>query len=1192
LDLYGNFRSTLAAVARGAALARLPGDADVAARGQESIRLPRTGAAVPALLLVQAEPFGQRNATARGRAPDGAYIAAPYGDPHAQNSAAYADYNFGGGEPMQIDRDSLPWIGGNIQRRLQRSGIVLSPGPSAIEFLQLQPHVDDRLVMGEFAQSHRDYQLVTFSAPRPDHPIWGKFQPLTGGALNGHPQPEIRYLDLWNPPPELDGMFELGACYSAICSIPPDEEGFDTLQLHAMRPIAGRGVMALQLMAKSPVWDDKGGNLYRAANVRYFRILEGAVLIDRHASHKLVLSEQAENHEPYEGLAALVLQKPLDFSEEEVALRMAELRLRPEALRVDGVPLLPRHFVQQIARYEADAVIPLDWAGPSGDLLLLRQGSNGSFQLYLAGLVEEPEPRTALRQLTDFDDGVTDARFVPDGSGRVLMRDERGHVLLLDAREEKYFDLTHGPGLRDIGAISPAGDKVLVTTRLTDGSRFDIIDLNTPAERKSFYMGAGDWIQDSRHGNGLAPCHRGGMGARSHAWTNDGNSIIAIERAAGDPRQAQVWRVDAETGAKTLLLAQADGAPVSYDNLAVTPGDEGFYFTTSRDADRLRLAYFDFASSSVRYLEPPEDAQRRRGDVESFQLSPDGRSIAAVTRVHDPEHGSRSILQLFDLQAQTVTTLADRLAANASAVCWHADSRHLTYAEIDAEYGSTIRVADTAQPEAVAEPWLQTNSLPTHPRAEHVSWTGAAGQPMSGWLYRPPADRRPQSIGSDKFTGPRPVYVDMGPGGAENLGGLRYLVDQAAVAVLKIDPPADRDGFAANAAGELAAVKRFLQADDRLDAGRLIAAGEYGLDWALADGQVAGGILHADRATLERWLADVDGALQSAAPTGPVMIFASADDLELAHRLVQELRKRGVETSYVDAAYEPNGRFVHARNARYADVLIGAFVDQLPIRAMPEQRARTPFGQPGETDAFAIIAADESEGISFGSAVHGMPSHGASAPTPVPAGPAPAVYSSRLAFGESTTRDPDAAIDPREPACRYPFVPDFSSNVAMRTLDPEDTGFPNTVHYVRQGIELDVACRPAYGETTADRRTAYVYLGVVPETATVVLRNLFPGRFSWERACELLALSLQHTYFETFEIGNLSETDDLELSMQQGWIATSQVQDLIERALCQARGIPASAISLGERSISDFSAFRYNQLVHIEPWAARGLLHP
>lgn len=1137
-------------------------------------------------------PFGERADMARARAPDGGYVVVPYSNPDTQDSAAYAEYNFGGETPMKIDEDSLPWIASNIDLRARRSGIVLSPGPSAIEFLQLQRFADGRILMGEFARPHREYQTqVTFANPDPNHPIWGKFQSLTGGSLTGDPQPEVVFLDLWQPPPELDGQFAFGACYSVICSVPPDEVGFNRLELNAMRPIRIHGVMAFQFMAKSDVWDDKAGHEYPAANVRYFRMVEGARLIHRYVSHKLVPSEPNENHAPYEGLAAMVLEKTPDYDEAKVDARMAQLRLRPEALRVDGVPLLPRPFVDRIAFYRCDPAVPLCWSPVGDEVLMLRPGANGASQLHRARFVDGAQARIEMECLTAFDDGVVDARFLPDGSGRIVMSSESGSVMLLDPEQSKYYDLTHGPGYRSLGAVSPAGDKVLVTRRASDGTIFDLIPLDDPARRTSVYMGPGDWMPRAGWGSGLAAAHRDGMGARSVAWMPDGSALVAAERLG--PDRARVWRVDAETGARTPLLGDGgEGHAVSYDNLTVAPDGAGFYCTTNRDSGGQRLAYYDFATGTLEYLERAGREALPPDHVQEVALSPDGRSLAAVTRL-GPAVGGRSVLYVFDLQAGTARVVCDRLATNAVHPCWHPDGRSLVYAEVSAEHGSVLHAVDVTQAHAAPRPWLDSNPVRGHVTPELVSWAGASGEPMSAWLYRPRETAR---------RGAHPVYLDVGPGGPEHLGGLRYLTEASGIAVMKLNADPARALSPAQAVRALQGAYQAIAAQPGLDAGSIVVAGRHALEWACALESVRGVILHADRETLERWLPALDDVLEARPLDAPVLMFAGADDIDLARPLVERLRKHGVTVSYVDGAYEGSGRFEHPRNAAYADTLTAAFVDELRFHGrFRERRGDAPFGASHDTDAFSIIDNDESEGVSFGSSVHGHEKRDAGAEAGAAEGPAfvEAVVQTRVrsfGTGDDDLRMPAAALPVAASPAPFPYVHDRGSDDMYR-VEPEQSGLDTSTQCTRAGNRITAFSFHKSLATVTTRETATLRVDIVVDelAATATVGDAFAGRYADdpERFATFLAIALQHTYFERLDIACIAgEGEAPEDAYSGGRIPAQHAGELIRLLLEERRGIPASAYEVG--ALQESAGMRWAGLisVRVEPWAASGRARP
>ena len=90
--------------------------------------------------------------------------------------------------------------------------------------------------------------------------------------------------------------------------------------------------------------------------------------------------------------------------------------------------------------------------------------------------------------------------------------------------------------------------------------------------------------------------------------------------------ESYLWVADVATGEKTRVTPKVKGELVSYGGAQWSADGKGLWVTTDRDSEFQRLAYLDLASGKHRYY-----TTEIRWDVDLFDLSPDGRTIAVVT---------------------------------------------------------------------------------------------------------------------------------------------------------------------------------------------------------------------------------------------------------------------------------------------------------------------------------------------------------------------------------------------------------------------------------------------------------------------------------------------------------------------------------------------------------------------------------
>src|SRR4029078_7383945 len=105
--------------------------------------------------------------------------------------------------------------------------------------------------------------------------------------------------------------------------------------------------------------------------------------------------------------------------------------------------------------------------------------------------------------------------------------------------------------------------------------------------------------------------------------------------------ESYVWVMDVATGKRRRVLP-AEGTtqarPIASSDLNFARGGRGVFLSTDRDGEFRKLAFLDLESGAVEYFGEGGD-----WDVESIALSPDGRTLAAITN----EAGLR-VLGLYD----------------------------------------------------------------------------------------------------------------------------------------------------------------------------------------------------------------------------------------------------------------------------------------------------------------------------------------------------------------------------------------------------------------------------------------------------------------------------------------------------------------------------------------------------------------
>ena len=224
------------------------------------------------------------------------------------------------------------------------------------------------------------------------------------------------------------------------------------------------------------------------------------------------------------------------------------------------------------------------------------------------------------------------------------------------------------------------------------------------------------------------------------ASTNSDLFVVAV--AGGDPRRL----TENNRGADQSPAYSPDGRFIAYRS-QVTPGFE---------SDRWRLMLYDRRANTARELPSKLDA-----NVESFTFTPDGRHVYFATG----ERG-RQPAYVVSADGRTMKKVLDGFNDD---LRLSNDGRTLTFSRSTATTPTEIFAASVTDPTGAAgaavRQLTRTNDqflaqFEMNP-AEEVTWAGAGGTRVSGWLFRPPQFDRARKY-------PLVVLIHGGPQGAWN----------------------------------------------------------------------------------------------------------------------------------------------------------------------------------------------------------------------------------------------------------------------------------------------------------------------------------------------------------------------------------------------------------------------------------------
>jgi len=403
-------------------------------------------------------------------------------------------------------------------------------------------------------------------------------------------------------------------------------------------------------------------------------------------------------------------------------------------LVVEGVPPIPAALADEVRRYTEFRTAGLASWHPARREMLISTRFGDTPQIHLVRT-----PGGARTQLTFFPDRVTAALFHPkDGSYFVFSKDVGGNEFYQFYRYDMATGdvtlLTDGKSRNTDPVWSHGGDLLAYGSTRRNGTDVDLYVIN-PSDPKS--------------DRALAELQGGGWNALD--FSPDDKKILVIEGLSAN--ESYLWVMDSATGAKELLTPKGGAEKVSYEGGEFSKDGKGVYTTTDKDSEFHRLAYVDLTTKQHTYL-----TDHIKWDVDEFDLSPDGRTVAFVTNEDGIPVGVIGNVQ------------------------WHQNGRDLGFQLNTARSTADVYSLDTKT--GLVERWTQseTGGLNTDnfSEAQLVRWPSFDGRTLSGFLYMPP---------KGKFTGPRPVIINI-HGGPESqsrpnfLGRNNYFLNEMGAAIV------------------------------------------------------------------------------------------------------------------------------------------------------------------------------------------------------------------------------------------------------------------------------------------------------------------------------------------------------------------------------------------------------------------------
>jgi dipeptidyl aminopeptidase/acylaminoacyl peptidase len=480
----------------------------------------------------------------------------------------------------------------------------------------------------------------------------------------------------------------------------------------------------------------------------------------------------------------------------------------PPTVTADGVPPIPMSVVEAVAPYGQFRSARLAaWHPVERRLVISTRFAN------VPQLHDVQSPGGARRQLTFYSDGVAEpgvtqligAAFSPKGDALIFQKDTAGggeadQLFRHDLATGSTTLLTDGKSKNGAPIVSRTGLIAYESTR-RDGKNRDLYLLD-PARADSdrlLTQVEGQW--------------------EPHDWSADERHILALQTIS--PSETYVWNVSVRDGEKTLLTPKSE-RPARWRSPRFAP-DGQVYALSNFTGENNRI--WRLAGDQWVAVTPADQA------IDSFALSPDGRTIAAVLDL-----GSTMRLQLMDTSGRSKPT--PQLPPGVfTDLRWHPSGSHIGFSHASARAFSDVYSVNVTQQRVDRWTFSETGgaNLDSLPDAEIVKWKSFDGLEISGVLYRAPA----------KFSGPRPVIINVhgGPAYVERprmIGRSNYFRNELGISIIypnirgslgfgRTFEALDNGPLRHNAIKDIGALLDWIATEPSLDKTRVMIAGpSYG----------------------------------------------------------------------------------------------------------------------------------------------------------------------------------------------------------------------------------------------------------------------------------------------------------------------------------------------------------------------------
>lgn len=397
-------------------------------------------------------------------------------------------------------------------------------------------------------------------------------------------------------------------------------------------------------------------------------------------------------------------------------------------LETFGIPPVPASLHHEVQPYTGIYGLPLAGWDPVKREVLLKGLSSVTWISNIES-PSSPAKITAYIQAS----GIYDIYFQPQGKNIAYTRDSDGNeafqLYLYNVESRAITLLSDGKSRNTEPVWSPSGERITYSSTPTgsQGVNLRVINPFDPKSDRLLVQTTGGYL-------------------KAYAWSLDTKQIVYCDFTSNTV--SSLWLVDVATGAKTRLSPQTTRGEL-YDYPQFSRDGKGLYVVTDHDSDVRRLAYLDLQTKQFKYL-----SDQIKWDVDEFQLSPDGKTLAFITN----EEGNAR-LRLLDVATGRERQVPQLLLGLISDLKWHNNSTDLAFNYKSPRTPNDIYSVNVNTGKTDLWARSTTNGVDTQKFSlpELIHWKTFDNRTLSGYLYRPPA----------KFSGKRPVIIDIHGGPEE-----------------------------------------------------------------------------------------------------------------------------------------------------------------------------------------------------------------------------------------------------------------------------------------------------------------------------------------------------------------------------------------------------------------------------------------